>query len=126
VPQLSMNKEMTPCNIRISLDWDQISDDWNVTMVCMSQAGNVTERLHRKLEDGFRSIDLSIAIMRAFENWLDSTPAYARLQLEKALSALCPEEVPVGVTPKEIYRATDPSLGGRPGYTKRQFKPRRR
>lgn len=125
MPQLAFNKEQCPARINLAISWDQIHDDWHVSLICVSQSGSIQEAWGRPIADGFRSIDLSIALMRAFENWLDATPNYARLQLEKALSRLDPEEVPVGVTPREVFRATDPSLGGRPGYTKRQFKPRR-
>jgi hypothetical protein len=125
VPQSSMNREITPARIMLGIHWDQINDDWNITLVCYSQAETVQESFAKRLPDGFKSIELGVVLMRAFVDWLDSTPTYTRLQLAKALEGLSPTEVPVGVTPREVFRATDPSLGGRPGYTKRQFKPRR-
>jgi len=125
VPQLAFNKETTPESISVAIHWSELYDDWNVTMVAYSQAGGVQESFAKKLPDGFKSIELAVVLMRAFVDWLDSTPAYARIQLQKSLEGIAATEVPVGVTPKEVFRATDPSLGGRPGYTKRQFKPRR-
>jgi hypothetical protein len=126
VPQLAFNKEECPARINLAIAWDQLQDDWHVSLLCISQAGSVQESYGRRIPDGFKSIDLGIVLMDAFVNWLDSTPAYTRLQLMKALSRLSPDEVPVGISPREVFAATDPSLGGRPGYSKRQFKPRRR